>query len=264
MIEIINLSSGYTAEAVIKQANVQLPDNSITTVIGPNGSGKSTLLKSIAGLCHITKGSICVNGDDIKKISSKELAKTVRYLSQQHNTPSISVERMVLHGRFPYINFPRSYSPFDYECCASAMKQTGIYPLRHKNVSTLSGGEQQKVYLAMLLCGEAEYLLLDEPTTYLDIHCQLGLLQIIKALKEKGKTLFMVLHDFNFALQVSDFIIVLQRGKVVAQGTPKELLSSSIFEEIFQVRPVKLTDSSGRVYFTFELPKTNYPQDFHS
>lgn len=252
MIQFKNLSCGYGLATIVKDVTLKIEQNKITTIIGKNGSGKSTLIKSIVGLRNVTGGKIFLNNKDTSLLKTKEVARQVSYLSQQHQTPSISVGKLVLHGRFSYICYPRSYSKEDIRRSEVAMEQAGVLEYRQKNVSSLSGGERQKVYLAMCLAGDADVFLFDEPTTYLDISYQLELLNTMKSLKQAGKTVVTVLHDLNSAMQISDTIVVMNGGKVVAKGTPNEIFQSKVINETFNINVKKLMDEDGKFHYFFE------------
>lgn len=253
MIKIEHLTAGYGKHRILKDLTLTIPEHSITGIIGPNGSGKSTLLKSFFRLADITNGDISLNDISILKMNEKQLAKMMSYLSQHHAKPSISVERMVLHGRFPHLNYPRSYTSIDYAICEKAMAQAGILSLRNKNVSSLSGGEMQKVFLAMAYAKEAEIYLFDEPTTYLDVSCQINLLHAMTELKKEGKTIITVLHDLNYALNISEQLVVMDKGQIIAYGSPDEIYGSHIIDEVFGVSMQKLKDSYGNFHYVTTL-----------
>lgn len=253
MLKLEKLTAGYDGCPVISDINASFEKGSITTIIGANGSGKSTLLKAAMGLCTLMDGEFFLDGKNQKTMDTKEFARKVSYLPQSHTASSISAGRMVLHGRFPYLSYPRHYSKKDYELCNLAMERLGILSLKEKRMEELSGGERQKVYLAMALAGETEVFLLDEPTTYLDIHYQLELLYLMQELRTQGKTVVMVLHDLNYAMQISDKIIVMQKGKVLAEGTPKQIASGGVIEKAFGVHSKRLYDEAGEVHYIFNL-----------
>ncbi len=247
MINISNLTAGYGKQPVIKNISLHIEKGRITTIIGPNGSGKSTLLKCIARQIKRTGGDISVSGQPIDTYSPKEFAKRISYLRQTRDVPMISAESLVLHGRFPYMGFPRKLDGHDKSIAKNAMLRVGVWDIRDKELPELSGGECQKVYLAMTLAQGAEALLLDEPTTYLDIKYQLQLLRLLCELKADGKTIVTVLHDINSALQICDNICVINHGEVAFFGAPGELVRSGIIAEVFGVKvtPVQTTGQAG-------------------
>jgi iron complex transport system ATP-binding protein len=252
MIEFKHLSAGYGKDLIIQDIDLKIPSNTITTIIGPNGSGKSTLIKSFFNFCNIRNGDLMIDQQSILHIHSKELAKKVFYFSQHHNNPSITVAKMVLHGRFPHIHYPRTYTSSDLSICDEAMRRAGVFEFRNKMMSELSGGEQQKVYLAMVFAGQTDILLLDEPTTYLDITCQLELFHTMQSLKQEGRTILAVLHDINYALNLSDQIIVMNNGKVQAYGTPDDIYSSQILSQVFHIQLKKAIDQDGCSHYVFD------------
>lgn len=252
MLKLKNITAGYHKKPVIQNINIEFAPGKITTIIGPNGSGKSTLLKAAVDLCEIYEGEVSLDGYKRDKSVQKEFAKRISYLAQNHIGGAITVSRMVLHGRFPYLTYPRHYSKKDYEYCVAAMKRIGILSLKDRKVEELSGGQRQKVYLAMALAGEMEVYLFDEPTTYLDVKYQLEMLEMIKQLREQKKTIITVLHDLNFAMQISDDVIVMNEGNVLFSGTPAEVCESAIIDRVFQVKTKILLDDEGKKHLFFE------------
>ncbi len=252
MLKLENVTAGYGKLPVVKGITAELEKGRITTIIGPNGTGKSTLLKAIVGLCELQQGTVWLEGKNRENIGNKEFARQVSYLPQVRAAGAITVERMVLHGRFPYLSYPRHYRREDYEYCTRAMERTGILSLRDKRVEELSGGERQKVYLAMALAGETELFLFDEPTTYLDIRYQLELLQIMEELKEQGRTILAVLHDLDYAMRLSDAMIVMKQGEVVMTGTPECIQRSGILDEVYGIRVKSFLDEEGKKHFYFD------------
>ncbi|MEG1427923.1 MAG: ABC transporter ATP-binding protein, partial [Oscillospiraceae bacterium] len=213
MIETINLSAGYRGQEELHQVNLQVSSGEIVAVVGPNGCGKSTLLKAIAGLLPQVTGTVILDGcENIKK---RELARKIAILPQGRDIPGITAARLVLHGRFPHLDYPRKYKAPDFAIAEKSMRQTGIYDLREKLLTELSGGERQRVYLAMILAQDTPAVLLDEPTTYLDINHQMELMELVTALKGEGKAILMVLHDLPLALRYADRITVMQSGKIL-------------------------------------------------
>ena len=215
MIEVSKATAGYGKENILQEADLSIPKGKITTVIGSNGSGKSTLLRAVLGFLPLRGGDITVDGISVRQLSRRELARKIVYLPQGKNIPDISVERMVLHGRFPYLEYPRRYRQQDLEIAREAMEQMEITELAGRQMSELSGGMRQKVYIAMALAGQAPVIVMDEPTTYLDIGQQFRLEKMIKQLSGEGKTILLVLHDILLALRISDRIGVLQNGKII-------------------------------------------------
>lgn len=235
MFRIKGLTAGYEDQKVLSNLQLELPQGKITAIIGPNGSGKSTLLKCMAKQMPFS-GEIFLGEQTIRHIPPKEFSRHVSYLQQSRNVPMITVKQLVQHGRFPYMDFPRRFTLADRKAAEAAMQRTGVWELRHKELGSLSGGERQKVYLAMVLAQDTEVLLLDEPATYLDIRHQLELLRLMVQLRNTGKTIAAVLHDINGALQAADFICVLNQGTVAFFGTVKQLMESAVIASVFGVQ----------------------------
>ncbi len=246
MLEIKNISAGYGAKTVLHGASASFEKGRFTCVIGANGCGKSTLLKAILGILPLREGEIVMDGADMRSMSRNDIAKKAAYLSQGKNTPDMTVEQMVLHGRFPYLSYPRRYRESDREMARNAMETVGISHLAKEQLDTLSGGMRQNAYIAMALAQDTDYILLDEPTTYLDIAHQLDLMRILRSLAEGGKGIIAVMHDLPLAFDFADQLAVIQDGTVAAEGTPMELCGSPVIEEIFGVRLMPM--ENGRFY----------------
>ena len=248
MIELINMNAGYDGKVILHDINMRFEPGKVTALIGPNGCGKSTLFKAIVRINPHTSGRILVDGKEITNYSSKELAKKVAYLPQSRKVPDISVLSMVLHGRFAYLSYPRQYRKEDIEIARKALAWVGLSHLEEENVNRLSGGMQQKVYLAMALAQDAETILMDEPTTYLDISHQLRLMELAKKLASEGKAVVMILHDLPQALRTADWVEVLSEGRVIEAGTPSVVYQSGKLEEVFGVKIQRMDTETGRHY----------------
>ena len=235
MIVLKNVCAGYEKQNVLHKVNLSLKPGKITALIGPNGCGKSTLLKTLVRILPHTAGEILVNEKNITQFSARELAKEIAYLAQSKQVPDSSVLRMVLHGRFAYLHYPRRYRKEDFEIARRALEWVGLAHLEDVNMRQLSGGMQQKVYIAMALAQDANTILMDEPTTYLDIAHQLRLMEFAKQLAAEGKAVVMVLHDLSQALRTADEVVVLKEGRVVMSGTPEEVYESGKLQEVFRV-----------------------------
>ena len=214
----------------------------LTSIIGVNGCGKSTLLKAILGILPLSGGEIFIDGENLLTISRNEIAKKIAYLSQGKNIPDMTVEQMVLHGRFPYLSYPRRYSSHDREVAIKAMETVGVAEFAHKPLYSLSGGMRQNAYIAMALAQDTDYILLDEPTTYLDIAHQLELMRLLKQLSDNGKGIVTVMHDLPLAFDFSDTLTVMNNGGIIACGTPSELCNLPIIEDIFGVKIKQMQD----------------------
>ena len=248
MMELKNVSAGYEGKKVLHQVNVVFEPGTITVLVGPNGCGKSTLLKAIVGMNPPCEGEILIDGKSTKNMTSKELAKKAAYLAQNKKAPDITVMKMVLHGRFAHLSYPRRYRPLDIEIAQNALKWVGMETESDKLVSKLSGGMQQKVYIAMALAQDSDTILMDEPTTYLDVVYQLRLMEMARQLAREGKTVVMVLHDLTQALQIADQVVVLKDGKLIAQGTADEVFESESLQKAFHVEIERVYTKSGWHY----------------
>lgn len=235
MLKIDGLSAGYNSRTVIENINAHFKRGALISVIGPNGSGKSTLLKAVAGIIPSMGGEIILDDTPLSLLAPKERAQKIAYLPQGKNTPDMTVGRMVLHGRFPHIGYPRQYSKRDRDIAYEAMRRTGIESLADTPLCELSGGMRQNAYIAMALAQDTDYILLDEPTTYLDIKNQLELIKNIRALTHGGKGIIAVMHDLPLSLTFSDEIAVINEGRLVAYGTPQEISQSGIIGDIFGI-----------------------------
>lgn len=250
MIEINSLFCGYQKEIVLKNLSLCCNTGEITTIIGPNGCGKSTLLKAITGILPVKSGDIKINGTSLCDLSHQKRAQKIAYLSQGKNIPDITALRMVLHGRFPYLSYPRKYSSSDYDLARQAMDKMGILSLGEKRLEELSGGMRQKVYIAMALCQGADVILLDEPATYLDISQQIKTDLICKELSEEGKTIICVSHDIISAVKNSHKIAVMDKGEIIMNDTPEKIIESEVIKKVFNVRvmPVVVNDTKEFYY----------------
>ena len=235
MIETRHLNAFYGERKVLDDISITLEDGKIPVIRGPNGSGKSTLIQAILGLVETTEGMVLIDGKDRRELTLKEVAMKASYLSQSRNIPDITAERMVLHGRFPYLGWPRRYSMEDRKMVRASMEKTGCLDLGDRMMSDLSGGERQKVYLAMALAQNTRTIFMDEPTTYLDPEHQLSVMESARKLRNEGKTVVMVLHDLPLALENADSILVMKNGRIMMSGDPDEVYSSGIIGKVFNV-----------------------------
>lgn len=249
MLEIKGLIAGYPDKKVLKNVSMSIPDQKVTVILGPNGCGKSTLLKVLCGILTAESGSVLLNGQPLLQLSSRMLAQRVAYLAQNRQVPDITGGRMVLHGRFPYLEYPRRYRKEDIAAAAAAMEQMGIADLENTLLQKLSGGQRQKVYIAMALAQDTQVVLLDEPTTYLDVAHQLQMMKQAKKLAGQGKTVVMVIHDLSLALQVADRIIVMKDGEIAAAGEPEQIFCAGDIDRVFGVRLGRVRTESGWHYY---------------
>ncbi len=234
MLEIKDLSVSYGKNSIVKNISAAFAENKITAVVGPNGCGKTTLLRAAAGLLKYL-GSITVEGKPLGDYSRVEAAKKIAYMPQIRHTPDMSVEEYLMCARYPHMGINKSPSAEDKYAVALAMEQTDISEWARRSIKKLSGGERQKVYFAFALAQGTDILLLDEPTTYLDMDRQYELLELMQKSKS-GKTIIAVLHDLSHALEYADDIAVMRDGGIAAFGSIDSIVGSGVLEEICNVR----------------------------
>lgn len=249
MIELKQLKAGYPEKMVLENVNCTIPSGKITVILGPNGCGKSTLLKLLCGILLPKSGEILLDGQEIRSFTQRQLAQKVAFLSQTRQIPDITVRRMVLHGRFPYLSYPRRYRKEDYTAAEASMRRLGILDLAEQPLTKLSGGQRQKVYIAMALAQDTPWVLLDEPTTYLDVAYQMQMMDHARFLREQGKTVVMVLHDLSLALQVADHVVLMENGQVACTGNPEEVYSTGQLNRIFGVRVCRIQTENRWHYY---------------
>jgi len=249
MIELLHLCAGYKATQVLFDITAEIRPGHLVGIIGPNGCGKSTLLKTVAHLLSPTAGEIRIDGQSTASMPEGFRAKHIAYLSQGHRIPDMTVGQLVLHGRYPHLHFPKRYSASDRKIASAAMETLGISALSDHPLSSLSGGMRQSAYLAMALAQETDYILLDEPTTYLDIANQITLMRLLRRLTDAGKGIAAVMHDLPMALTYCDEIWVMHDGRIAEMGTPRKICTSEILEELFGVR---ITHENGDYYYQFK------------
>lgn len=249
MIRIKNLSAGYFGKPVIEKVTMEFQPGKVTVLTGPNGSGKSTLLKAALGLLPAIEGEVLYGETDIRLLKRRQIARKAAFLTQSRNTPSIRALQMVLHGRFPYLSYPRYYGREDYEIARGAMDTTGSRQHENTNITQLSGGQRQGVYLAMALAQDTRTIFMDEPTTYLDIRCQLETMDLAREMAAEGKSVVLVLHDLCMALGVAHRLAVFHQGGMAALGTAEEIYQSGVLREVFGVALGRVETPGGCEYY---------------
>ncbi|MBT2552410.1 ABC transporter ATP-binding protein [Arthrobacter sp. ISL-5] len=229
------LTVGYEQRIISENLNVRIPDGSFTVIVGPNACGKSTLLRALARLVRPRSGQVLLDGKSVASLPAKELARRLGLLPQSSIAPDgITVADLVARGRYPHQKLLRQWSAQDEAAVADAMQATGITPLSGRLVDELSGGQRQRVWVAMVLAQQTPLLLLDEPTTFLDIAHQIELLELCRDLnRDKGHTLVAVLHDLNHASRYANNIIAMTDGAVVAEGAPSDVITEALVEDVF-------------------------------
>ncbi len=253
-----NITLNYDNRDIIHNLDITIPPNKINVIIGSNGCGKSTLLKSFARLLNPKEGKISINDKELKKFNSKELAQILGLLPQSPIVPEgISVFDLVYRGRFPYQSFLKSNILEDRKAVEEALKIMDIEELANRNVDELSGGQRQRVWIAMALAQQSDILLLDEPTTYLDISYQIEILDLLTEINKKHKiTIVMVLHDINLSARYADYIFALSNGKLICEGEPKEVISEDLIKQVFNLDCVVIEDPISKTPMI--VPKGKY------
>lgn len=235
-LEAQNVSAGYGDKRVLDNLSLTLPEGKIVALLGPNGCGKSTLLKCFSRLLSPQSGTLSLNSENLAQISARSLARQLAFLPQQHLVPEgITVKELVGYGRSPWLSLWGRLGTRDRRLVKQAMEKTQIDSLAGQRLTDLSGGQQQRAFLAMVLAQNTPVVMLDEPTTYLDINHQVGLMQLLRELNDQGKTIVTVLHDLNQASRYCDYLVLLAKGKVVAQGEPREVMTPALLREVFSI-----------------------------
>ena len=237
MINIQDFTIGYSNKVIVKNFNLQVDKGDMLTIIGPNGSGKSTVLKAIGRLLKPMEGIIHLDGKLLWDMSNKDIAKEMACLSQHNSAPKdMTIRRIVGFGRNPHKAWFESLNKDDEEIIDWALENTNLKHIENKKITSVSGGERQRTWLAMALAQKPKVLLLDEPTTYLDINNQIEILELVRRLNENLKlTVVMVLHDLNQAAKYSNRVLVLKNGEIQALGKPEEILNKKLIRDVYSV-----------------------------
>ncbi len=245
--EIKNIEFSYGKNKVLDDISFKIPDGKVTTIIGANGCGKSTLFNVMTKNLKPQKGIVILDGKDINTISLKAFAKQAAIVHQYNTAPNdITVETLVGYGRLAHRKFAHQDKEEDEKYIERALKAASLEDLRKCNISELSGGQRQRAWIAMALAQNTKILLLDEPTTYLDIKYQIDILRLVRSLNEEyGMTIVMVLHDINQAAYYSDCIAAMKHGKIIASGTPEEVITTEIISETYGIN-LNLERAGGR------------------
>ena len=249
MIELRTLSVGYRGQPVLQNISLAFLPGTVTALLGPNGCGKTTLLKTALGLLPPVAGEVWYDGAPLSSLTPRQAARMAAYLPQSRAVPDIEARRMVLHGRFPYLSFPRRYRASDYEAVQRALAAAGAEELAGRPLPQLSGGQRQKVYLAMALAQETPTVFLDEPTAWLDVRCQLDVMRAARTLADAGRAVVIVCHDLCLALRTADRAAVFAGGGLLLAGTPEAVYQSGVLDEAFEVRVRRIATEDGWQYF---------------
>ena len=254
----LELSYPASDETIVDCARIDIPEGAVTALVGPNGSGKSTLLKGLSNHLEPAAGAVEIHGEPLASFSQKELARELGLLSQENDSlGSITVEDLVYHGRYPHRGFFESVSDEDHEAVERAIELAGIDDLRETELGQLSGGQKQLAWIAMVLAQETDVLLLDEPTTYLDVHHQFRVLETIRQLNEqKGVTVAVILHDISQAARFADYLIAMCDGELYDWGPPEEVVTEQLLADVFGIDATVRYEPELQV-----LPKRSLPNN---
>ncbi|KEH93988.1 ABC transporter ATP-binding protein [Clostridium botulinum] len=260
MLKIKDFKIGYDDKVIVKDFSLHVKKGDMLTIIGPNGSGKSTVLKAVGRLLKPMDGVVYLDGKLLQEMNNKEIAKEMACLSQHNSAPKdMTIRKIVSFGRNPHKNWFQGLNKEDEDIVAWAIEKTNLSHMENKNISDISGGERQRAWIAMALAQKPKVLLLDEPTTYLDINNQIEILELVKELNEKlNLTVVMVLHDLNQAAKYSSEVLVLKNGEIKAQGKPEDILDKSLIRSVYNVDMDILKNQFGeKIIF---IPKKVYKE----
>jgi len=243
-LEAVDLSLGYGDRLIVDGLSVDIPIGQVTVIIGANGCGKSTLLRGLARLLNPTSGAVLLDGRSLQATPSKEVAKVLGLLPQAPIAPEgITVADLVGRGRYPHQGWFRQWSDTDDQAVADALTATDTVELADRPIEEMSGGQRQRVWIAMALAQQTDLLLLDEPTTYLDLSHQVEVLDLLTDLnRRRGTTVVIVMHDLNLACRYADHLIAMKNGSIVRQGPPTEVITPSTMREVFSMKATIVTD----------------------
>ena len=248
--ELRQLRAGYGEHMVLDGVDLALRPGEVLALLGPNGSGKSTLIRAALGLLPLAGGQVLIDGADAAALTPRQRAQKAAYLPQTRPVPNITALRMVLHGRFPHLTYPRRFRQEDYAAAMAALEQADAAGLARRPMPELSGGQRQRVYLAMALAQDAPTLFLDEPTAFLDVSHQLEVGRLAGQLARQGKAVVLVLHDLPLALSTADRLAVLDGGRLLAVDGPEALCADGILNSVFGIELGRvMTDRGWRYYY---------------
>lgn len=239
MFSIQNLQLGYhhNSDPIIKELSLELPKNKVIGLIGPNGCGKSTLLKGLSRLIEPQEGKVLLGDTDMASLSNRQIAQQISVLPQSQTHPEgLTVRQLVEYGRTPYVSHWGKLSQQDNKIVDRVMAEMSIESLSDTALEALSGGQRQRVWIAMILAQDTDIIMLDEPTTFLDIAYQIELMKLMRDLKEQGKSIIVVLHDLNQAARYCDWLVLLKVGKLQGFGTPQEVITQAMLADVFDVQ----------------------------
>ena len=247
-----NISFSYVRDkAFIENLNINIPKGKITTILGPNGSGKSTLLSILSTYNKPSKGDVFIGDKNLKTLKTKEIAKLIATVHQHNESPEdLDVKTLISYGRVPHHKHGSNKKDEDEKIINWAISSTNLDDIKDKKVMSLSGGQRQRAFIAMALAQKTDILLLDEPTTYLDIFHQIEVLDLVKKLNEEYNiTIVMVLHDINQAIKYSDNIVIMKNGKIIEEGTPKSVINEKSIKTVYNVEGIICNVDKEEMYF---------------
>ncbi|GAA2657932.1 ABC transporter ATP-binding protein [Paractinoplanes durhamensis] len=251
------LQLGYGENVVVDGLDLNIPHGAVTAVVGPNGCGKSTLLRALGRLLKPRAGEVLLDGHRIDRMPTREVARIIGMLPQSPVAPDgLTVADLVMRGRHPHQTWFRQWSAGDQEIVTEALEWTDMRDLADRRVEELSGGQRQRAWISMALAQGTEVLLLDEPTTYLDLAHQIDVLDLVKRLhRERGRTIVMVLHDLNLAARYADHVVAMRDGKIVAEGTPTEVFTVELLADVFGLSALVVPDPATGTPLVVPLPR---------
>lgn len=250
------LCLGYNGIVVVDDLTLKIPSGRFTVLIGKNGCGKSTILRALAGLLAPLEGEISLDGKPIRRLPSRERAKQIGVLTQGAQAPDgLTVSELVRQGRYPHRSLFEQWSSRDEDACANALDLTNLTSLADRQLDSLSGGQRQRAWIAMALAQETDILLLDEPTTFLDLAHQIEILDLIRRLvQDRGRTVVAVLHDLNLAARYADEVVLIRDGKIFDAGAPSAVMTERSVLEVFGVKSVVMPDPLSGTPMCIPIP----------
>ncbi|MGR5349810.1 Fe(3+) dicitrate ABC transporter ATP-binding protein FecE [Vibrio mediterranei] len=243
MLSVKNLYVAYGDKTIIENLSLTIPKGKITALIGPNGCGKSTLLKTLARINKPKSGEVLLDTTPLHEFATKSLAQRLSMLPQTHTSPEgITVRKLVEYGRAPYASHWGKLTDKDHAMVSRAMASTGVSELQETPVDALSGGQRQRAWISMIVAQDTEVIMLDEPTTYLDLSHQIELMRMMQTMHQQGKTVIVVLHDLNQACRYCDHLVVLKDGKLVLDGEPSDIFTQALLQDVFDLDAIVIKD----------------------
>ncbi len=249
IVEIHSLRVSFAEQTILRDLNFTISRGEVLTILGANGCGKSTLLRTLSGMLVGDRGEVLLEGKPVGSYAQQELARKLAFLPQTTEVPTdLMVEEWVHCGRYPYQKWWKPASEEDHQVVQQCLQDMRVEHLRHRQVRSLSGGERQRVRIAMALAQEPELLVLDEPTTYLDLCHQLEVMELLRRINRlQAITVVMVLHDINHAARYSDRLLVIHQGNLYAHGTPEEVVTKQMMQDVYSIQ-AEIVDRQGKPY----------------